>query len=230
MLPEPMKTLEAERKPTATGRILLVDDHPLFREGVVQLLERQPGLVVCGEAASAREAMAGVEELDPDLLLLDMNLPDRNGLEVVKDLSALRPNLPILVLSMHDESLYAERSIRAGARGYLMKDVGGPRLLEAVQRVLEGETVISDEIASRIFASICGKTNRAGKMDIERLTDRELQVLQLVGEGLNSHEIGSRLGISHRTVDAHRINIREKLGLADSMALTRYAVRWVEVD
>lgn len=213
----------------AEQKIFLVDDHPLFREGVVHLIENQPDLVVCGTSASGREAVEKLADCEPDLLLLDMNLPDRNGLEVIKDLKNLKPNLPVLILSMHDESLYAERSIRAGAKGYMMKDSGGEELIGAVYKVLKGELAVSERIASRLSEGGRGRRGSSDKLDVGRLTDRELQIFQLVGKGLNSHEIGNQLSISNRTVDAHRTNIKDKLGLADAVALTRYAVWWVEM-
>jgi DNA-binding NarL/FixJ family response regulator len=208
--------------------VFLIDDHSLLREGLAHLLGRQDDFEICGQAGTAREALAQIPELDPDLVLLDMSLPDKNGLELIKDLQAICPHVRILVLSMHDETLYAERVLRAGARGYIMKEAAGERLVEAMRRVLAGRVALSPEASTHILGALSDNPGDRPRSRMQSLTDREFEVFELIGKGRDAHEISRRLGISPRTVDAHRAHIREKLGLADSSELMRYAVRWVE--
>lgn len=212
-------------------RILIVDDHPLLREGLERLISAEPGLEVCGMAGSVSEALARVEKETPDLIITDLTLPGRNGLELIKDLGATHPSLPILVLSMHDELMYAERVLRAGGKGYVMKDAPPDRLLEAIRIVLAGGVFASPNVTTHVLRSITASHGSAkpGNFPLERLTDREMEVFELIGQAKSNHEIASRLGISPRTLDAHRAHIREKLGLADGSELTRHAIRWVEV-
>lgn len=214
--------------PPKTRKIFLVDDHPFMREGVANLIRKSPDLAVCGEAASAAEALDQVPAIKPDLIVLDLTLPDKNGLELLKDFNTLCPDIPVLVLSMHDETLYAERVIRAGGRGYLMKDSGAEKLIAAIHAILNGGMALSEEVAVRILGSISGKRDRNPCSPLEQLTDREMEVFELVGLGKSARQVAAQLKISPRTVDAHRAHIREKLGLADTPSLMRYAVRWVE--
>jgi DNA-binding NarL/FixJ family response regulator len=201
-----------------------------MREGIANLIRACPDLEVCGEATAASEAFDKVPALKPDLIVLDLSLPDKNGLELLKDFNILCPDTPVLVLSMHDEILYAERVIRAGGRGYLMKDSGPKKLIAAIEMILKGGMAFSESIAAHILGSISGKRNQRHRSPLERLTDREMEVFELVGLGKGAHQIAAQLHISPRTVDAHRAHIREKLGLPDSPALMRYAVRWVETN
>jgi len=209
-------------------RIFLVDDHPILREGLAYLLSCEEDFEVCGQAGSAAEAIRQVPEAAPDLVLMDISLPDKNGLELLKDLQTLCPRLPVLILSMHDELLYAERVVRAGASGYVMKDAGTKSMLDAVRKVLAGVVHLSDEASSHILTALSGKRNRSARTRLDRLSDREFEVFELVGKGLSAQQIAKRLFISPRTVDAHRSHIREKLGLENFQTLMRYAVRWVE--
>lgn len=208
--------------------IFLIDDHSLLREGLTHLLESEDGFEICGQVGTAREALDQVPALDPDLVLLDMSLPDKNGLELIKDLRAICPHVRILVLSMHDETLYAERVLRAGARGYIMKDAPSERLFDAMRRILAGRVVLSPEASTHILGALSDNPGVRPRSCMESLTDREFEVFELIGKGQDAHEISRHLGISPRTVDAHRAHIRKKLGLADSAELMRYAVRWVE--
>jgi DNA-binding NarL/FixJ family response regulator len=211
--------------PKTKRKILLVDDHPLTRHGMAQLIGQQPDLIVCGEAGNAEQALESVRALQPDLVLVDVTLPGKPGLELIKDIAALHAGVSVLVVSMHDENLYAERALRAGARGYLMKSTGGEELIRAIRQVLSGEVYASRELAARILDSLSGAGRRPpGVLSI--LSDREFEVFQLVGEGLTTHEIGARLHISGKTVETHRLRIREKLGLKTPPQLTKYAVRW----
>jgi DNA-binding NarL/FixJ family response regulator len=206
-------------------RILLVDDHPLTRHGLAQLIAQQADLAVCGEAGRAEEVLDSVRSLRPDLVLVDVTLPGKPGLELIKDLATMFPEVPVLVFSMHDESLYAERALRAGARGYVMKSVGGEEMLRAIRHVLAGKVYLSQDLSARILDSLSGNVRRpAGALSV--MSDREFEVFQLVGEGLSTREIGLRLHISGKTVETHRLRIREKLGLRNPAELTKYAVRW----
>ena len=211
-------------------KILLVDDHPLLREGLGRLIAGEPGLEICGMAGSVQEALAMVESILPDLIITDLTLPGRNGLELIKDLGAIHPDLPIIVLSMHDELIYAERVLRAGGRGYVMKDTPPDRLLEAIRVVLGGGVFASPTVTNHLLRSISSNRGPAKpNFPLERLTDREMEVFELIGQAKSNHEIAVQLGISPRTLDAHRAHIREKLGLEDGSELTRHAIRWVEV-
>lgn len=221
--PEPAKSAPARK------RIVIVDDHAVLREGLLTKINREPDLVVCGEAGSANEAMAAVERLRPDLMLVDINLPGRNGLELVRDLRALRPDLPVLVLSMHDETVFAERALRAGARGYVSKQQSGSDLIVAIRQVLSGEIHLSASTSTRLLGGLTGsqrQTDSPSPMGL--LTDRELEVFTMIGEARETKEISKSLGMSTKTVEAHRASIKRKLQLKTGPELTRHAVLWVE--
>jgi DNA-binding NarL/FixJ family response regulator len=208
-------------------KILLVDDHPLMRRGQADLLGREPDLVVCGEAGTAREAMAAIAKLSPDLVLTDMALPDKDGLELIKDIQALHPGLPVLAMSMQDESLYAARVLRAGGRGYIMKAEGPERLAIAIRDVLNGQVVLSARMAAKMLEAMVGPAGKTSDAPETRLSDRELEVLRLFGEGWSTEEIATRLHLSPKTVDVHRANIKEKLSLKTTPEFQRHAIRWV---
>lgn len=212
----------------ARRRILLVDDHPFMRAGLGQLIDRQPDLAVCGEAGDPAEAIAAVAKLKPDVVLTDLTMPGRSGLEFIKDLIALDAHLTILVISMHDEVVYAERALRAGARGYIMKEAGGEALLAAIRRVLGGEVYLSPRMATRVLEGLSHRKPRGSSSPIEKLTDREFEIFQLIGQGKSTRDIADQLHLSTKTVDVHRSHIKEKLDLQDVTALIRHAVRWVE--
>lgn len=206
-----------------------MDDHTVLREGLTAQINREPDLVVCGEAVSAREALAAVEQLAPDLVVADITLPGRNGLELIRDIQALRPKLPVLVLSMHDETLFAERVLRAGGRGYVSKRQSGQALLAAIRHVLNGQIHVSEDVSTRLLDSLSGKQQRPKRCSpIELLTDRELEVFTLIGQAKETKEISRRLGMSGKTVEAHRASIKRKLKLKSGPELTRHAVLWVE--
>lgn len=200
-----------------------------MRQGLSALINQQPDLEVCCEAESAGEAMTAAERKPPpDLVLADISLPGKNGIELIKDLLAPYPDLRILVLSMHDEALYAERVLRAGGRGYIMKQEGGKKLIEAIRKVLAGEIYVSEKMASQILEMFSGQhRNHEGSL-IQQLTDREFDVFHLIGQGKTTREIGTTLHISVKTVEVHRANIKRKLDIATAPELIRYAVRWVE--
>lgn len=230
-----MKT-SSKKSPLASGtapqkkRILLVDDHPFMRIGLATLIDRQPDLTVCAEAGDPVEAFHAVQKTKPDLVLTDLTMPGRSGLEFIKDLLAAEPDLSILVVSMHDEAVHAERALRAGARGYIMKEAGGENLLTAIRQILRGEVYVSPRMSARILAGLSGGKPRGSSSPIEKLTDREFQIFQLIGQGKSTRDIAGQLHLSPKTVDVHRANIKEKLELTDVTALIRHAVRWVETE
>jgi DNA-binding NarL/FixJ family response regulator len=214
----------------AKRRILLVDDHPFMRAGLAQLIERQPDLVMCGEAGNPAEALQRLAAGGVDLLLSDMTMPGRSGLEFIKDLQALHPTVLILVVSMHDEMIYAERALRAGARGYIMKEAGGEALLTAIRQVLGGDIYVSPRMAALLLGSFSGRKTRDSNSPLGRLTDREFEIFQLIGQGRSTREIAQKLGLSTKTVDVHRSHLKEKLELKDTTQLVRHAVRWIETQ
>lgn len=208
-------------------RILLVDDHPLMRRGQVDLLSREQDLMVCGEAGTAREAMAAIANLKPDLVLVDLTLPDKDGLELIKDIQALHPGLPVLAMSMQEESVYAARVLRAGGRGYVMKGEGSEQqLVAAVRTVLSGQIAVSPRMAARILESVAAPSAGIGEGPESNLTDRELEVMRLYGEGWSTEEIARRLHLSAKTVDVHRGHIKGKLGIKTTPEFQRFAIRW----
>ena len=219
----PVKNKTAPKK-----KILLVDDHPLMRRGQADLLEREADLTVCGEAGTARAAMEAIPKLKPDLVLVDMALPDKDGLELIKDIRVLHPELPVLAMSMQDESLYASRVLRAGGRGYVMKGDAPEQLASAIRAVLNGQVALSPRMSAKMLESMVGGgSGLTGEGPEARLTDRELEVLRLFGEGWSTEEIANRLHLSAKTVDVHRGHIKEKLGLKTTPEFQRYAIRWV---
>jgi DNA-binding NarL/FixJ family response regulator len=209
-------------------RVLIVDDHPMTRAGLVHVINHQPDLVVCCEAENAAEALDAVGACRPDLVLADITLPGKSGLELIKDIKAIRPELPILVISMHDESLYAERVLRAGARGYITKQEGGEKLMQAVRHVLSGQIYVSEKMSAHILERFSGGQAAPVCSLVAQLSDREFGVFELLGQGLSAHEIAARLHISTKTVDAHRANIKAKLVIKTTSELISYAARWIE--
>lgn len=217
-------TVTPESKQLA--RVLIVDDHPVFRAGLAGLVNLENGLKVCGEVADATACMTHVETLQPDLLLLDMSLPGKSGLELIKDLRAIHPALRILVISMHDETLYAERVIRAGARGYIMKQEGPDKVIAAIRKVLAGGIAVSERGAGLILSGLSSHEKEA-RGGLSQLTDREFEVFRLIGSGREPQEIARILHLSIKTVDTHRAHIRQKLELKNGTELIHHATRWM---
>jgi len=228
-----MKSPGSGKAKAASGRksrILVVDDHPFMRAGLAQLIDRQPDMAVCGEAGEPAAAIRELSASMPDLVLTDVTMPGRSGIEFVKDLRASHPKLAILVVSMHDEGIYAERLLRAGARGYIMKEAGGENLLGAIRQVLAGGIYVSPHMSAKILENVTGRRPRGSASPIRTLSDREFEVFQLIGQGKSTRDIAAQLHLSPKTVDVHRGHIKEKLGLDDVTALVRHAVRWVETE
>jgi DNA-binding NarL/FixJ family response regulator len=221
-----MKPAAKQRKGEKRARILIVDDHPITRHGLAQLLNNEPDLMVCGEAEDAQRALNSIKSLQPDLVLSDITMTGKSGLELIKEMQVQHPQVAVLVLSMHDESIYAERILRAGARGYLMKSAGGAELLVAIRQVLRGEVYLSKKMSAKMINLLSGNRPKKNRSALEMLTDREFEVFQLLGEGLSTREIGQRLHISSKTVDTHRLHIKDKLNLRTLPELMRHAVRW----
>jgi DNA-binding NarL/FixJ family response regulator len=218
----------SEKTKTPPKRLLVVDDHPMMRTGLAQLIDNEGDLKVCAEADNAGQALNAVAKQKFDLALVDISLPDKNGLELIKDLRTLNPALPILVVSMHDEIIYAERVLRAGARGYIMKQEGGQKFLQAIRRVLAGQVFVSEKMSARILENISGTAAQNSISPVRRLSDREFEVFQLIGQGVGTSDIATRLHLSVKTVEVHRANIKQKLGLATGTELVRFAVRWLD--
>jgi DNA-binding NarL/FixJ family response regulator len=216
------------RSAPARQRLFIVDDHPVFREGLTKIVSQEPDLEVCGEADTADEALGKIRELAPDLVLTDIGLPGKSGLELIQDLHATTPDLPVLVISMHDESVYAERVLRAGGRGYVMKQAGPAVMLQSIRQVIAGRVAVSPAISAAIIESLARPgTAREGAATVGKLSNREFEVLRLIGQGRDSHDIARTLHLSIKTVDTHRGNIKSKLGLRNGTELIHYAVRWV---
>jgi DNA-binding NarL/FixJ family response regulator len=208
-------------------RIFIVEDHPIFRHGLVQLINGEPDLEVVGDASSAPQAMSALREKEADVVILDVSLRGANGIELLKHLRAEHRTLPMLVLSMHDESLYALRALRAGASGYLMKRETPEVLLAALRKVAAGEIYVSANFGEELIFKVVRGSETGGSTALDSLTDREIEVLQLVGEGRSSRQIADELHLSTKTIESHRLHIKEKLGLHSANELVRFAVDWV---
>jgi len=210
-------------------RILIVDDHPLFRHGIGDLINAETDLEVCGEADNAPSALDGIRSLGPDLVTIDISLRGANGIELLKSIKAEHPKLPLLVLSMHDENLYALRSLRAGARGYIMKQEALDRVMSAIRQVLRGELYVSPSMSGRMIEEFVqgGSGNTSGSI-ADKLTDRELEILQLIGQGHGVQQIARELNLSAKTVETHRAHVKEKLNFQTARELARFAVQWVD--
>jgi DNA-binding NarL/FixJ family response regulator len=210
------------------AKIFIVDDHPLVREWLTNLIRQHPGLVVCGEAATAAEAVSGIANTKPDVAIVDISLRNGSGLDLIKTLKAMHPGTAIIVLSMHDERLYAERSLRAGARGYIMKRETTRNVIAAIRQVLDGKLYVSSDMAAYFAEKFVDGKPPTGESSVEQLSDRELEVFQFLGQGRETRDIAKSLNISIKTVQAYCARIKEKLKLANASELLREAVRWYE--
>ncbi len=207
-------------------RVLVVDDHPMMRYGMGQMVDQEPDLMVCGEAENVDQALSMVKSNKPNLVLIDLTMPGKSGLEFLKDIKTQFPAVPVLVVSMHDETLYAERVLRAGAQGYIMKSEGGARLLKAIRQVLQGRPYVSERLSARILDVFAGHRSQVGDPALSALTDREFEIFQHMSRGLSTKEVGQLLHLSPKTVETHRQHIKEKLKCTTGSELTQYAVRW----
>jgi DNA-binding NarL/FixJ family response regulator len=212
------------------SRVLLVDDYAVVRDGLAQLLQGEPDLTVCAEAASAEQALDIAEKTRPDLAVVDISLGGANGIELIKNLKTLQPGLRILVLSMHDESHFAERALRAGASGYVMKREARDRIMKAIRTVCAGNIYVSERIEKSMLHQYLHGNAGGERSPIARLSDREIEVLTLLGRGSSSKEIAERLHLSQKTVDSHRTHLKEKLNLSGATELVRFAFEWVSAQ
>jgi len=224
MISQPMP----DETTTEKRKVVLVEDHPMFRERLAEMINKELGMAVCGEADNIRDAMQLIVSKKPDIALVDITLRGSSGLELIKDLKAQGIDIPVLVLSMHEEDLYAERVLHAGARGYISKHEGAEEVIRAIQKVLGGEVYVSGRINARILQRIGKLGGKAEKPPMELLSDRELEVFQLAGRGMNSREIAKELNLSEGTIDSYRFRIRQKLKFNSSADFYRQAVQWAD--
>jgi DNA-binding NarL/FixJ family response regulator len=220
--------MTATRHRLQKRRIFVVDDHPVVRDGFRSIINQETDLVVCGEAAEAAAALANIQSTAPDLILADLSLGDRSGLELLKDLAIQHPSIPVFVVSMHDEAIYADRVLRAGARGYLMKVESSERLLAAIRRVLEGNVFVSQRVMTAIVSKL--GPHKDDVQPINRLSDRELQVFEMIGNGLSASKIAQLMNVSIKTVHAYVSHAKEKFGVPTLKELLREAIHWRESD
>jgi DNA-binding NarL/FixJ family response regulator len=221
--------LAKNKRPGASARptrILLVDDHPLVREGLAEVLGREADLVVCGQAEDRLQALNVIPKVEPDLAIIDLTLKNTSGLELIKDIRAQFPKIRMLVVSMHDELLHAERALRAGASGFIAKGEATEHVVQAVRQVLSGKTYTSERVSSAIVSQLSGHSRSASGSVLANLTDRELEIFQLIGDGLGRQQIAGRLHLDVNTIETYRSRIKEKLGLKDAQELLQYAIRY----
>lgn len=222
--------MTAKKNKIVPKRVLLVEDHPIMRSGLNQLIAEEPDLTVCGEAEDAHGALEAIEKMKPDIALVDISLKESNGIELIKDIKIRWPKLAVLVLSMHDESFYAERALRAGARGYVCKSEVSTTVIQGIRRVLNGDVYISDRIGSKMLRNLVSSGADTGVYPIDKLSDREFEVFELIGQGLQTREVADKLHLSVKTIEAHREHIKRKLNLDSANAVLRYAVQWVQSE
>jgi DNA-binding NarL/FixJ family response regulator len=210
--------------------ILIVDDHPIVRQGLAQLINQENDLLVCAQAEDAHQAMQAIRESGPDMVIVDISLKETSGVELIKDLKIQYPDLPVLTLSMHDETVYGERALRAGARGYIMKQEATEKVVTAIRRVLAGEVYVSDGMAAKMVSKLVGGPGRKTGSPVECLSDRELEVFRMLGEGYNTREMADKLHLSVKTIETYRAHIKDKLALQDASELLRSAIQWVNTE
>lgn len=221
-----MSTKSEARGAKRKARILIVDDHPVVREGVGQRINQEPDLCACGEAGDANGAMTAIAELKPDAAIVDISLEGRSGLELIKNVKAKYPKLPILVLSMHDESAYAGRALQAGAKGYVMKGKPTSNLIDGLRKILEGQIYLSENMVGKVLHRLAGNTLEMDQSSLDCLTDRELEVFQWIGRGLSTREIAEKLNLSVKTIETHREHLKQKLDLKNASELSHRAYQW----
>jgi len=222
-MPRKMQNANSRDKRT----VLIVDDHPIVRQGLAQLINQEKDLEVCGQAEDAHEAMQAIRQFDPDMVIVDIGLKNTSGMELIKDLKVQHPDLPVLTLSMYDEAVYGERALRAGAKGYIMKQEATEKVVTAIRRVLAGEVYVSSGMAAKMVNKFVGTGARTAGSPADCLSDRELEVFRMIGEGFSTREMAEKLHLSVKTVETYRAHIKDKLGLPDANELLRSAIRWV---
>ena len=208
-------------------RVLIVDDHPLMRQGLVQLINQQPDLAICGEAEDVPQALRQTSELNPDVVIVDLSLRGSDGIELIRCLRLQYDQLPVMVLSMHDEAIYAERALKAGAWGYIMKQEATNQVLSAVRRVLAGEVHVSQQVSSKIMQGMVGGSGSSQRSPVERFSDRELEVFRRIGRGAATREIAAELHLSVKTIETYYAHIKEKLRLRSQRELIQHAIQWI---
>ena len=211
-------------------RVLLVDDHPITRQGMKALINQQPNLEVCAESDNAAQAVELLTKTQPDLAILDVSLKATNGIELTKNLKAHAPNLPILIVSMHDEALFAERALRAGAMGYVMKQEAGEKVVLAIQHLLRGEIFLSTRMKEKMLHRFVNHKREGMVFSIDTLSDREMEVFQLIGNGYSTRQIAQKLGLSSKTIDSYREHLKQKLSLESGSDLVRHAIQWARTE
>lgn len=216
-----------QEKNRIRSRVFIVDDHPIVRQGLKLLIDQEPDLMVCGEAENARSVLPAIQDLKPDIAIIDISLGHDSGIELIKNIKLQHPDLPLLVLSMHDETLHAERALRAGAKGYVMKQEAPEKVISAIRQVLQGNIYVSDAMGAKLLNKLIDSRKEGSSSPIELLSDRELQVFQLLGRGFGTRQVADKLNVSIKTVEAYRANIKEKLNLKSSSELVQHAIHWV---
>ena len=211
-------------------RVLIVDDHQIMRQGLATLIDQEDDLTVCDQAEDIHGALDAIERSKPDIAIVDLSLKECSGLDLIKDIQIRWPDLKIMVLSMHDESFYAERVLRAGAKGYVTKAEVATKVIDGLRAVLAGDIYISQKISEKMLRKMVGGKNKVDMFPLDRLSDREFEVFELIGQGLQSKEVAERLHLSSKTIDAHRDHIKKKLDLDSATGLLTYAVQWVQFE
>ena len=211
-------------------QILLVDDHPVVRDGLTTIINHQRDLNVCGGTDDAHQALKAIGDLKPDVVVADISLKNSDGIELTKSIKAKYPTLPVVVLSVHDESVYAERALRAGARAYLMKEVASENIVNALRTVLKGEIYVSDTVSKKFLHKIAGDKTNKTKTSMENLSDREFEIFRFIGEGYKASQIAKKLHLSVKTVETYRGRLKEKLNLDSAAALLQYAIKWAKSE
>ncbi|MEE9369738.1 MAG: response regulator transcription factor [Pontiella sp.] len=224
----PDKKQQSKKSQSRKNKVYLVDDHPIVRQGLIKLIEQEEELEVCGEAGSVSEALPAIQKAAPDVILVDISLEDSNGLELIKLIDDLGLQIPTLVLSMHDESLYAEHALKAGASGYVMKQAASNTLIQAIEKVLDGEIYVSKAMSSQMLKMAFRSGGEKQRSGTEALSLRELEVFELIGRGNSTREIAEQLSLSVKTIETYRAHIKEKLQLRNGTELMQRAVQWVE--
>jgi len=221
-----------KKKPDKTNekriQVLIVDDHPVVRDGLTTIINHEQDLNVCGEAEDAYQALKAITESKPDVVIVDVFLKNSDGIELTKSIKAQNPELLVIVLSVHDESVYAERALRAGARAYLMKDAASENIIKAIRTVLNGEIYVSNEISKKFLHKIAGDKAGKTKTPIENLSDRELEIFRLIGEGFKASQIAKQLHLSVKTIETYRLRMKEKLNLPNAAELLQYSIKWAK--